>query len=160
MGLKIIIWRLDVEVLRNLSGKNENWTEKFHPESMENQQCSKLFNRKSTLLSGETRLLQEKLALKQSCSALILLLWKIDFSAPIRDFQVMYSAQSELKQRWSTLTISESEVITAEIFWELSPGLLWHFQNWHFEPGATYSRKMLFNYSPYQFHAAPNSAHQ
>ena len=36
----------------------------------------------------------------------------------------MYSAESELKQRWSALMISESEVISAEIFWDLNPGLV------------------------------------
>ena len=37
-------------------------------------------------------------------------------SALFRDFQVMYSAESEVKQRWSTPIISESEIISAKIF--------------------------------------------
>ena len=39
------------------------------------------------------------------------------------DFRVMHSAESEMKQRWSALIISESEVISAEILWDLNPGL-------------------------------------
>ena len=62
-------------------------------------------------------------------TVLIFLLWNIYFSALITaestlfgDFQVIYSAESELKQRRSVLIISESERISAEIFWDFSPG--------------------------------------
>ena len=34
----------------------------------------------------------------------------------------MYSAESELKQRWLAVFISEREVISAEILWDLNPG--------------------------------------
>ena len=37
-------------------------------------------------------------------------------------FQVMYSAESELKQRCSALIISETEVMSAEILWDLNLG--------------------------------------
>ena len=43
-------------------------------------------------------------------------------SALFRDFRVVYSAESELKLRWSALIISESEVISPEILWDLNPG--------------------------------------
>ena len=65
----------------------------------------------------------------QRCLALILLLWKLDFSTLIRvesmlfrDFQVMYSSESVLKQRWSALIIFELEVIRAEVLWDRNPG--------------------------------------
>ena len=67
----------------------------------------------------------------QRCSVLILLLWKIDFSALIRaesalyrDFQVLYNAESDLKQHWSAVIIPESKLISAQILWDLNPGKL------------------------------------
>ena len=42
--------------------------------------------------------------------------------ALFRDFQVMDSAEWELKQRWSEPIISESEVIRVEILWDLNTG--------------------------------------
>ena len=54
-GLKISIVSFEIEVLRNIWKKNEQWTGKCHPVSTENH-----------------------------CLALILLLWKIDVSALIR----------------------------------------------------------------------------
>ena len=78
----------------------------------ESQRFSKLFERVSALFMADYPALE------------------IDFSALIRseaalfrDFQVMNSAESELKQRWSTLIISESEVISAEILRDLNSGL-------------------------------------
>ena len=43
-------------------------------------------------------------------------------SVLFRYFQVVYNAESELKQRWSALTFSESERISAKILWDLNQG--------------------------------------
>ena len=115
-GLKIKIVNLEIEVLQNVSKQNQSRSKNYHPESTRNQCCLELLQRKS--------------ALKHCCLALILLLWKIDFSSALiraesalfRQFQLMYRAESELKQRWSALIISESEVISVEILWDLNPG--------------------------------------
>ena len=39
-----------------------------------------------------------------------------------KDFQVMYSAEWELKRSWSALIIFESEMIGAKNLWDLNPG--------------------------------------
>ena len=91
------------------------------------QEKSKLFSSISEKICAVHRwnsaFSQKKLALKQHFSALIFLLWNIDISvlitaesAMFRDFQLIYRAESELKQRWLARMTSESEVISVEIF--------------------------------------------
>ena len=72
---------------------------------------SALFRAVSDEISAETALFSADFAaMKNDFSALI----RAE-SELFRDFHVMYSAELELKQRWSALIISKSEVISAEI---------------------------------------------
>ena len=79
--------------------------------------------------SDKKTLFQKKSALKQRCSALILLLWKDEFwelmraeSSLLKDFLVMCNAESEPEQRWLALIILQTERIIAEILWNINPG--------------------------------------
>ena len=70
------------------------------------------------------RALLEKSALKRWCSALIEFFPKIEFpcwselNQISSEFQVMYSVESKLKQRWSAVIICESKLISTEFLVE------------------------------------------
>ena len=92
IGLKISFFASKLKYFGNFRKKIENWTAKCHP---------------------ELRKLKMLRAVSESMSA---------ESALFRDFQVIYSAESELRQRCSALSFSESEMISAEILRRLILG--------------------------------------
>ena len=82
-------------------------TQNCPSESVKNQSCTALFERKSALFSSESALFQKKSALKKRCFSADSYLWNFSFSALFRaepalfrDFKVMSSAETNLKLFW------------------------------------------------------------
>ena len=119
-GLNIKILYLYIKELWNTSKQLEQcW--KFHWEYGKNNRGPALLERRRAV----QRCFRGKQRSNIAVQRWFFLLWKIDFSALIRkenwiridqraepalinNFQVMYSAESELNQLWSELIISES----------------------------------------------------
>ena len=104
IGLKFRIWCLEIEVIRNVSEKIENWTGTFHLKSTKNQRCSQSSAAHSP--------------------ALILLLWEINFSALNQNWNAVHSESEQ-----SALITSESGVISAETLWDVNPSTTMKINN-------------------------------